>query len=169
LLFYLFLKLLQIHLICSNNVHILITKLIIVWRGRQAGIHTGFRTITLVLYMGSLPNLATGFPRGRGRTLFILGSIPLYGLIIYIDRRILWCTHFLYLDLWPNDPKINRVFPLPQGNHVAKFVKIQYTELKLSCGNGPVVKNYILCSICHIRVKKSWSFFFYWIHIFQAS
>ena len=27
------------------------------------------------------------------------------------------------LDLSPNDPKINRVLPLPQGNHVAKFVK----------------------------------------------
>ena len=27
------------------------------------------------------------------------------------------------LDLWPNDPKINRVLPLPQGNHVAKFGK----------------------------------------------
>jgi hypothetical protein len=25
------------------------------------------------------------------------------------------------LDLWPNDPKINWVLPLPQGNHVAKF------------------------------------------------
>ena len=25
------------------------------------------------------------------------------------------------LDLWPNNPKINRVLPLPQGNHVAKF------------------------------------------------
>jgi hypothetical protein len=27
------------------------------------------------------------------------------------------------LDLWPNDPKINRVLPLPQGNHVVKFGK----------------------------------------------
>jgi hypothetical protein len=27
------------------------------------------------------------------------------------------------LDLCPNDPKINRVLPLPQENHVAKFVK----------------------------------------------
>jgi len=27
--------------------------------GRRAGVHTGFRTITLVLYIGSLPNLAT--------------------------------------------------------------------------------------------------------------
>jgi hypothetical protein len=27
------------------------------------------------------------------------------------------------LDLWPNDPKINRAVPLPQGNHVVKFGK----------------------------------------------
>jgi hypothetical protein len=27
------------------------------------------------------------------------------------------------LDLSPNDPKINRVLPLPQQNHVAKFGK----------------------------------------------
>ena len=45
-----------------------------VWR---AGVHTGFCTITLVLYIGSLPNLATWFPCGRGRTLFILGSLAL--------------------------------------------------------------------------------------------
>jgi hypothetical protein len=32
------------------------------------------RTITLVLYIGSLTNLATSFPCGRGKTLFILGS-----------------------------------------------------------------------------------------------
>ena len=43
-----------------------------VWR---AGVHTGFCTITLGLYIGSLPNLATWFPCGRGRTLFILGSL----------------------------------------------------------------------------------------------
>ena len=56
-----------------------------------------FRTITLVLYSGPpLPNLATWFPCWRGRTLFILGSLPLYRLIIYIDGRILWCTHFLF-------------------------------------------------------------------------
>ena len=46
------------------------------------------------------------------------------------------------LDLRPNDPKINRVLPLPQGNHMTSLVKIQYTELKL-CGNDPVVRNYI--------------------------
>jgi hypothetical protein len=53
---------------------------------------------TLVLYIGSLPNLATWFHCGRGRTLFILGSLPLYLLIIYIDWCILWCTHFLFIN-----------------------------------------------------------------------
>jgi hypothetical protein len=43
-----------------------------VWR---AGVHTGFRTIALILFIGSLPNLVTWFPCGRGRTLFILGSL----------------------------------------------------------------------------------------------
>ena len=55
-----------------------------------------FRMITFVLYIGSLPNLTTWFPCGRGRTLFILGLLPLYRLIIYIDGHILWCTHFLF-------------------------------------------------------------------------
>jgi hypothetical protein len=53
--------------------------------------------ITLVLYIGSLTNLATWFPCGRGRTQFILGSLPLYRSIIYIDGHILWCTHFLLM------------------------------------------------------------------------
>ena len=118
--------------------------------GGRAGIHTDFRTITLVLYIkslpilatwlpcwrgrilfilgslgqrsrsltiniifdnrivshdnfssvyiGSLPSLATWFPCWQGRTLFILGSLPLYCLIIYIDGHILWCTHFLFCD-----------------------------------------------------------------------
>ena len=40
---------------------------------------------------------------------------------------------------------INRVFPLPQGNHDMwpSLVKIQYTELKLLCRNDPVVRNSI--------------------------
>ena len=48
---------------------------VIGYGGRQADVHTDFRTITLVLYIGSLPNLATWFPCGRGRTLFIMGSL----------------------------------------------------------------------------------------------
>jgi hypothetical protein len=65
--------------------------------GGRAGVHTGFRTITLVLYIGYLPNLATGFPCGRRRTLFILGSLPLYRLIIYIH---LFCdAHISCLEI----------------------------------------------------------------------
>ena len=44
------------------------------------------------------------------------------------------------LDLWPTDPKIHSVLPLLHGNHV---IKIQYTELKLSCVKDPVVNNSI--------------------------
>jgi hypothetical protein len=40
------------------------------------------------------------------------GNDPVVNNSIYSD-----------LDLWPNEPKINMVLPLPQGNHVAKFVK----------------------------------------------
>jgi hypothetical protein len=47
------------------------------------------------------------------------------------------------LDLWPNDPKINRVLSLHRGIMWPSVLKIQYTELKLSCGNDPVVKKYI--------------------------
>ena len=40
----------------------------------RAGVHTGFRRITLVLYIGYLSNLATWFHCGRWRTIFSLGS-----------------------------------------------------------------------------------------------
>ena len=45
------------------------------------------------------------------------------------------------LDLWPNDPKINRVLPLPHGNHVAKFGKDPIYRTKVivwkPCGRPP--------------------------------
>ena len=46
-----------------------------VWRaeGGRADFHTGFRTITLVLYIESLPNLATRFPCGRGKPFLFWG------------------------------------------------------------------------------------------------
>jgi hypothetical protein len=42
-----------------------------------------------------------------------------------------------------NDPKINRVLPLPQGNHVAKFVKDPIQRTKVIVRKQTVVKNYI--------------------------
>jgi hypothetical protein len=131
--------------------------------------------ITLVLYIGSLPNLTTWLPCGRGRTLFILGSLGqrsrsltinriflpfdnLYRLVYFVMHTFLvllenrdflgfrmifkvWLNQIFYL--WPNDPKINRVLPLPQGNHVVKFGKDPIYRTKLSCGNDSVVNNFI--------------------------
>ena len=47
------------------------------------------------------------------------------------------------LDLWPNDPIWIGFFPFHRAIMWSSLVKIQYTELKLSCENDPVVKNYI--------------------------
>jgi hypothetical protein len=63
------------------------------------------------------------------------GNDPVVKYYIYSD-----------IDLWPIDPKINMVLSLPQGNHVAKFVKDPIYRTKVtfvSCGNDPVVKNSI--------------------------
>jgi hypothetical protein len=40
-------------------------------------------------------------------------------------------------------PKYIGFFPFHRGIMWPSLVKIQYTELKLSCRNDPVVKNYI--------------------------
>jgi hypothetical protein len=47
------------------------------------------------------------------------------------------------LDLWPNDPKINRGLPLSQPNHVAKFVKDPIYRTKVIVRHDPVVKHSI--------------------------
>jgi hypothetical protein len=65
-----------------------------VWR---AGVHTGFRTITLVLYIGSLPNLATWFPCGSGRILYILGSLG------QRSRSLLLWIEFLTTGSFPHN------------------------------------------------------------------
>jgi hypothetical protein len=96
-----------------------------------------FHWVTLVLYIGSLTNLATWFPCGRGRTLFILGSLGQRSRYDPVVKNSIYSN----IDLWPNDPKINRILPLPRAIMWSSVVKIQYTELKL-CGNDPVVKNY---------------------------
>ena len=48
------------------------------------------------------------------------------------------------LDLTPNDPKINRVIPLPQGNHVAKFVKDPIYRTKVIMRKRPCCKKLYL-------------------------
>ena len=54
------------------------------------------------------------------------GKDPIYRTKVIV-RKQSFVKNSLYsngdLDLWPNDPKINRVLPLPHGNHVVKFGK----------------------------------------------
>jgi hypothetical protein len=58
-----------------------------------------------------------------------------------LSKIIFIVTVILTFDLM--NPKYIGSFPFHRGNMWASLVKIQYTELKLLCGNDPVVKNYI--------------------------
>jgi hypothetical protein len=44
-------------------------------------------------------------------------DLHIYKLVLYIHVNF----HIYKLVLYSNDPKINRILPRPQGNHVAKF------------------------------------------------
>ena len=48
------------------------------------------------------------------------------------------------LDLCPNDPPKNRVLPLPQGNHVAEFVKDPIYRIKVSVQKRPCCQQFYL-------------------------
>ena len=78
----------------------------IMWLGMAGGCPHRFRTITLVLYIGSLPNLTTWFPCGRGRTIFILGSLGqghhYYKYIFWQQGRFRTITLVLYIGSWTN-------------------------------------------------------------------
>ena len=90
------------------------------------------------------PKINRVLPLPQGNHVAMFGKDPIYRTKVIVRKTILLSKIiFIVMVTLTFDPKINRVLPLPQGNHVAMFVKIQYTELKLSCGNDPVVKNYI--------------------------
>ena len=64
------------------------------------------------------------------------------------------------LDLLPNDPKIYRVLPLPQGNHVAKFGKDPIYRTKVIVRKPvwtpthlPVIPNHIIRPVSKRRIK----------------
>ena len=68
----------------------------IMWLGMAGGRpyrfpHNNFSSVCRIF-----TKLGHMIPLQKGKNLFILGSLPLYLLIIYIDGRILWCTHFLF-------------------------------------------------------------------------
>ena len=67
------------------------------------------------------------------------------------------------LELWPNDPNINRVLPLPQGNHVVKFGKDLIYRTKVivrkpvwtSTARRPPYPNHIIRPVSR-RAYKKW-------------
>jgi hypothetical protein len=61
------------------------------------------------------------------------------------------------LDLWPNNPTIYRVFPLPQGNHVAKFGKDPIYRTKVIVWKPvwtPTIPNHIIRPVSRRAYKK---------------
>jgi hypothetical protein len=73
-----------------------------IWVWRVAGVHTGFRTITLVLYIGSLP----WFPCGKGTPYLFWGhEVKGQGYYKYIfgqQGRFRMVTLVLYIGSFPN-------------------------------------------------------------------
>ena len=51
------------------------------------------------------------------------------------------------LDIWPNDPKINMVLPLPQVNHMAKCGKDPIYRTKVIMRNDHIFKNNIYSNL----------------------
>jgi hypothetical protein len=79
------------------------------------------------------------------RHLWEIERTKMCGRIIIVNKK---CVHHkirpsIVKRYNGNDPKINRFFPFHRGIMWSSLVKIQNTELKLSCGNDPVVKNSI--------------------------
>jgi hypothetical protein len=61
------------------------------------------------------------------------------------------------LDLRPNDPKINRVIPLPKGNHVAKFGKDPIYRTKVIVWKPvctPAIPNHIIRPVSRRAYKN---------------
>jgi hypothetical protein len=61
------------------------------------------------------------------------------------------------LDLWSNDPKINRVLPLPQGKHVAKFGKDPIYRTKVMVRKPvwtPAIPNHIIRTVSRRAYKN---------------
>ena len=117
----------------------------IMWLG-MAGVDTGFRTITLVLYIGSLPSLATWFPCGRGRTVFILGSKVKVTVTIQFCKYNFWqqdrfrITLVLYIGSLPN---FGHMIPLWKGKNPIYFGVIR-SKVKVTITINRIFDNRIV-------------------------
>ena len=88
------------------------------------------------------------------------GNDPVVKKIIYSNGD---------LDLWPNDPKINRVLPLPQGNHVANFGKDPIYRTKVIVQKPvwtPAKPNHIIRPVLRRAYKNGWESYWRWGWLF---
>ena len=147
-----------------------------VWWWR-VGVHTGFCTITLVLYIRSLPNLATWFPCGRGRTLFILGSLGqnYYKLDFWQQDRFHTITLVLYIGFLTNSAtwfacgRGRTLFilgSLDQGHHYYKYNfwqqdRFRAITLVLYVGSLPNLATWFPISCWYLFLVNIYSFLKY--------
>ena len=101
--------------------------------GGRAGVHTGFCTITLVLYIGSLPNLVNWFPCGRARTLYMLGSLGQRSMSLTINRlfdnRIV--SHDNFSSVYWIFTKLGHMIPLWKGKNLI-YVGVIRSKVKVT-------------------------------------
>ena len=63
---------------------------------------------------------------------------------VFINYQMVKNYIYSNSDLWPNDPKINRVLPLPQGNYVVKFGKDPIYRTKVIMWKQPHCQKFYL-------------------------
>ena len=87
----------------------------------QAGVHAGFRTITLVPYIGSLPNLATWFPVEGEEPYLFWGQrsrSPLLSIEFLTTGSFL---HDNFSSVYWNFTKLGHMIPLWKGKKPIYF------------------------------------------------
>jgi hypothetical protein len=102
-------------------------------------------------------NRVLSLPQGNHVAKFV--KDPIYRTSYRAEMTLLSKIIFIVsdLDLWPNDPKINRVLPLPQGNHVAKFGKDPIYRTKVIVQKPewtPAIPNHIIRPVSRRAYKK---------------
>ena len=94
--------------------------------------HGRFRTIALVVYIGYLSNLATLFPCGRGRTLFILGSLGERSKVkVTITINIFFDKRVVFRSVYWISTKFDNMILLCKGNNLI-YVGVIMSKVKVT-------------------------------------
>ena len=126
--------------------------------------YIGRNIVLIYLVRLMTPKQIRVLPLPQGNHVAKFGKDPIYRTKFIVQKRSC-CQNSIYsngdLDLWPNDPKINRVLPLPQGNHVAKFGKDPIYRTKVivwkpvwTPTHPPAIPNHIIRPVSGLVHKK---------------